>query len=94
MIIEIKEYGKFLLMTGIKDFEVSNYDEINEKLTEHDWQVDLQLLDAQKNLDSHHIYFATLSALNAFKRKKKYFKKFSIRDSSLCFWTKTNQGRY
>ena len=65
-------------MTGIKDFEVSNYDEINEKLTEHEWQIDLQLLDAQKILVSHHIYFATLSALNAFKRKKNISKNLAL----------------
>ncbi len=75
---EIKEYRKFLLVTGIREFRITNYDKICEELLKDNQQVEVQLLDAQKILDSKHIYFSTLNALKAFKKKKNISKNLAM----------------
>jgi len=68
--LEIKEYNKSLLIIGVKDFKITNYDEVRKELTEKVQNLQVQLADATKIFNIEHIYFAAFNALKAFKNGK------------------------
>ncbi len=78
LIIAIKEFSKYLLIVGIKNFRGYNYNEVCSKIDKGCSHLEFQIVDAQKILDSNHIFFATLYALKAFKNKKNISKSLSI----------------
>ena len=78
LIIAIKKFSKYLLIVGIKNFGVLNYEEICSKIDKGYDNLEIQFVDPRKILGSNHIYFATLNALKAFKNKKNISKSLSI----------------
>lgn len=78
LIIVIKKFPKHLLIAGIKNLEVLNYEEICSKIDKGYNNLEIQFVDPRKILGSNHIYFATLNALKAFKNKKNISKSLSI----------------
>ncbi|KON27855.1 hypothetical protein AC481_03590 [miscellaneous Crenarchaeota group archaeon SMTZ-80] len=78
MIIVIKKFPKHLLIAGIKNLGVLNYEEICSKIDKGYDDLEIQFVDPRKILGSNHIYFATLNALKAFKNKKNISKSLSI----------------
>jgi KEOPS complex subunit Cgi121 len=78
LIIAIKKFSKYLLIAGIKNFGVLNYEEICSKIDKGYNDLEIQFVDPRKILGSNHIYFATLNALKAFMNKKNISKSLSI----------------
>jgi len=78
LIIVIKKFSKHLLIAGIKNLGVLNYEEICSKIDKGYNNLEIQFVDPRKILGSNHIYFATLNALKAFKNKKNISKSLSI----------------
>lgn len=68
--LEIKEYNKLLLIIGVKDFKITDYDVFRKELVEKAQNLQVQLVDATKIFNIEHIYFATFNALKAFKNGK------------------------
>ncbi len=70
MLFDLKEYGKFVEITGynkIKFSQVEDFLKLNRK--EKLENIDLQFFDAQLIATQQHLYFAILNSLQAFKTK-------------------------
>ena len=78
LIFEIEDYKKFLLIVGIKDFEISSYDDLHKELLKNTLMLEVQMVDTHKILNVDHIYFATLYALKAFKNRKNISKNLAM----------------
>jgi tRNA threonylcarbamoyladenosine modification (KEOPS) complex Cgi121 subunit len=66
----IKEYGKYVEITGYRDIEFEEAEtflKANRKLTRQN--VDIQFFNAELIATEEHLYFAVLNALQAFKNK-------------------------
>ena len=74
MLQYIKEYGKYVEITGYKNIAFDKAEaflKTNRKQTQN---VDLQFFDAELIATDEHLYFAVLNALQAFKNKTNHSK--------------------
>ena len=70
MLQYIKEYGKYVEITGYRNIEFDKAEiflKANRKQTRQN--VDIQFFDAELIATQEHLYFAVLNALQAFKNK-------------------------
>ncbi|MEM3699311.1 MAG: KEOPS complex subunit Cgi121 [Candidatus Bathyarchaeia archaeon] len=70
MLKQIKEYGKYLLITGFKNVKIENAEEFLKVINkEKPSDVEIQFFDAKLVATWQHLYFAAINALTAFKNK-------------------------
>ena len=70
MLQYLKEYGKYVEITGYQNIEFDKAEaflKANRKQTQQN--VDIQFFDAELIATQEHLYFAVLNALQAFKNK-------------------------
>ncbi len=65
---EAEEFGKFVVIAGLKDVKITNVDMVFDKIR-NKTEAHVQIFNAAKVAGWQHIYFATLNALKAFHDK-------------------------
>lgn len=79
MLKEIKEYGKYLEITGFKRFHVAEINTFLNLITKQiPSNVEIQFFDAESIATWHHLHFAVLDALMAFQNNENISKKVAI----------------
>jgi len=61
----IEEYGKHIIITGVRDVRISNPEKVLLRLREVDERVEVQILDIGGIAGPDHLRFAVLNALKA-----------------------------
>lgn len=70
MLRYIREYRKYVSITGFRNVEIKDIEEFFKSIREEkDSDVEIQFFDAQLVSTWQHLYFAALNALAAFKNK-------------------------
>lgn len=79
MLKHIKEFGKYMVIAGLKDAKIEKPKEFLEKICkEKSLDVEIQFFDAQFIAGWQHLYFAVLNALTAFKNGRNVSKNLAI----------------
>ena len=70
MLKQVKEFRKYLIITGFKDVRIGDAEEFLKTINkEKPPSVEIQFFDASLIATWQHLYFAVLNALTAFKNK-------------------------
>jgi tRNA threonylcarbamoyladenosine modification (KEOPS) complex Cgi121 subunit len=79
MLKHIEEFGKSVVIAGLRDAKIENLEEFLKRLRrEKSFDVEIQFFDAQFIADWQHLYFAVLNALTAFKSGRNVSKNLAI----------------
>lgn len=70
MLEEIKEYNKFVLVTGFRNVRIKDVDKFIKKVSETAKSCVIQVFNADNISGSRHLFFATLNALRAISQKR------------------------
>jgi tRNA threonylcarbamoyladenosine modification (KEOPS) complex Cgi121 subunit len=75
----IKEFGKYLIITGFKNVNIGDAEEFLKIINkEKPSGVDIQFFDAKLIATWQHLYFAAINALTAFKNKENISKSLAM----------------
>jgi KEOPS complex subunit Cgi121 len=75
----IKEFGKYLIITGFKNVRIGDAEEFLKIINkEKPLGIDIQFFDAKLIARWQHLYFAALNALTAFKNKENISKSLAM----------------
>jgi tRNA threonylcarbamoyladenosine modification (KEOPS) complex Cgi121 subunit len=64
-IVFLEKYGKYVMITGVRNAKIQNSEQIIEQLRHVDGLVESQILDAKNVAGVDHLLFAALNALKA-----------------------------
>ena len=79
MLKHLKEFAKYIGITGFKNIKIKDVAEFLEKIRkEKPANVEIQFFDAELVATWQHLYFAVLNALTAFKNKQNISKALAI----------------
>jgi tRNA threonylcarbamoyladenosine modification (KEOPS) complex Cgi121 subunit len=79
LIRHIKDFGKYLIITGFKNVKIGDAEEFLKIINEEKpLGVDVQFFDAKLIATWQHLYFAAINALTAFKNKENISKSLSM----------------
>jgi KEOPS complex subunit Cgi121 len=79
LIRHIKDFGKYLLITGFKNVKIGDAEEFLKIINEEKPSgVDIQFFDAKLIATCQHLYFAAINALTAFKNKENISKSLAM----------------
>ncbi|MGC8939316.1 MAG: KEOPS complex subunit Cgi121 [Candidatus Bathyarchaeia archaeon] len=79
MLKHIKEFGKYVIIAGLKDAKIGKAEEFLEKIRkEKSSNVEIQFFDARCIAGWQHLYFAVLNALTAFKNGRNISKNLAV----------------
>ena len=67
MIKQAKEFNRYIAIAGFKNVHINNVDHILNMVRQKTHNAVVQLFNAEVVAGSHHLYFAALNALKAFK---------------------------
>lgn len=78
MLKPIEEFGKYVLIAGLKDVNIDDTEKFLEKFSKENFGVEIQFFDARLVAGWQHVYFAVLNALTAFKNKRNISKNLAM----------------
>ncbi|MGB9675557.1 MAG: KEOPS complex subunit Cgi121 [Candidatus Bathyarchaeales archaeon] len=78
MLKRIEEFGKYVLIAGLKGIKIRETDKFLKKFSRESLGVEIQFFDAHVVAGWQHIYFAVLNALTAFKNKRNVSKSLAM----------------
>jgi KEOPS complex subunit Cgi121 len=75
----IKEFGKYVAITGFRGVRIKNVEEFFQTIHEENLpNMEIQFFDARHVATWQHLYFAVLNALTAFKNKENISKRLAM----------------
>lgn len=78
MLKRIEEFGKHVLIAGLKDVMIEDTEKFLKRFSRESLSVEIQFFDAHFVAGWQHIYFAVLNALTAFKNKRNISKSLAM----------------
>jgi tRNA threonylcarbamoyladenosine modification (KEOPS) complex Cgi121 subunit len=79
LLVRIKEFKKYAIITGFRNIKIRNKEEfLKKKHKEKKSSVEIQFFDAKSVATWQHLYFALLNALTAFKNRKNISKRLAV----------------
>ncbi|MEM3507298.1 MAG: KEOPS complex subunit Cgi121, partial [Candidatus Bathyarchaeia archaeon] len=76
--INLKDYGKSLIIINLVDVSLLDFDYAIKKLKTDLIGIEIQFFDSKKIAGWEHVYFAALNALKAFQNKNNISKSLSM----------------
>ena len=79
MLKTIKEFKKYVIVTGFKNVKIKDIEDFVKKATkEKELNIEIQFFDAKKVATWEHLYFAAFNALMAFKNARNISKSIAM----------------